>query len=227
MGCAACVAGLAVLVVLAYWVGPIERLDDTVLDAFSTPSGAVHDLAFLVEQLVSPLGQGVAVALACLLALRLGRPRRALFAVALVAGTAVIVQVLKVLLEHARYQPVPGEPFEWFPVAKAFPSGSTAGALSIALAFLFVVPRSWRRATGALGLVFTLAVSLAVLILNYHYPSDVLGGWLVALGWCFALIALTTDGKPRLRPARPLRPRPRGSSRGNSDRVQGAGPGAD
>ena len=28
-----------------------------------------------------------------------------------------------------------------------------------------------------------------MLLLNYHYPSDVLGGWLLAAGWWFALLA--------------------------------------
>jgi undecaprenyl-diphosphatase len=190
-GCLACAISLAILVALAYWVAPAERLDNSVLSAFNTPPGPfVHDLAFLVEQLVSPLSQVIAVVLACLLALRLGRPPRAWFAVALVAGTALIVQVLKIALAHPRYQPVPGERFDWFPNTHAFPSGSSAGALSIALAFLAVVPDGWRRPTATIGIGFTLAVSVSVLVLNYHYPSDVLGGWLVALGWCFALLAL-------------------------------------
>jgi membrane-associated phospholipid phosphatase len=125
-----------------------------------------------------------------LLALWLRRPRRALFAVAEVAGTAAVVQLLKIALEHSRFQPGPGDPFFWHPVAKAFPSGNAAGALAIALAFLLVVPRPWRPATAAIGAAFTLAVSAGLLVLDYHYPSDVLGGWLVALGWCFALLVL-------------------------------------
>ncbi len=47
-----------------------------------------------------------------------------------------------------------------------------------------------RPATAAIGAAFTLAVSVGLLVLDYHYPSDVVGGWLVALGWCFALVAL-------------------------------------
>jgi membrane-associated phospholipid phosphatase len=75
-------------------------------------------------------------------------------------------------------------------VAKSFPSGNSAGALAIALAFLLVVPRPWRPLTAAIGAAFTLAVSVGLLVLDYHYPSDILGGWLVALGCCFALVAL-------------------------------------
>jgi membrane-associated phospholipid phosphatase len=189
-GCLACVASLAVLVAAAYEIGPVVRLDDSVLTALSTPPGSfLNEAAFGVEQLVAPLAWVVAAALACLLAIALHRPRHGLFAAVLIGGTAVIDLTLKVVLEHARYQPAPGEPFEWHPISTAFPSGHSAGALAIALAFLFVVPSTWRRSTAALGTIFTLAVSLGLLVLNYHYPSDILGGWLVALGWFFALLA--------------------------------------
>jgi len=47
-----------------------------------------------------------------------------------------------------------------------------------------------RKPTAVVGFVFTLYISFGVLALNYHYPSDVLAGWLLALGWYFALLAL-------------------------------------
>ena len=71
------------------------------------------------------------------------------------------------------------------------PSGHSAGSLAISLAFLTVVPPSWRRPTAVAGIVFTLYISFGVLLLNYHYPSDVLGGWLLAAGWWFALLAVS------------------------------------
>jgi membrane-associated phospholipid phosphatase len=190
-GLLACAAGLAALLLFAYWVDPFPGWDkDLLLAVRATPRTFANDLAFAVERLVSPLAQIGWTVLAVLLALWLRRPRRALFAVAEVAGTAAIVQLLKIALEHPRFQPGPRDPFFWHPVAKAFPSGSSAGALAIALAFLLVVPRPWRPATAAIGTAFTLAVSAGLLVLDYHYPSDVLGGWLVALGWCFALLVL-------------------------------------
>lgn len=187
----ACVAGFAVVLSLAYWVDPFPGWDKELLLAVRVhPGSFANDLAFDVERLVSPLAQVGWTVLAVLLAVWLRRPRRAVFALAEVAGTAVVVQLLKVALEHPRFQPGPGDPFFWHPVAKSFPSGNSAGALAIALAFLFVVPRPWRRATSAIGAVFTLVVSAGLPVLDYHYPSDVLGGWLIALGWCFGLLAL-------------------------------------
>jgi membrane-associated phospholipid phosphatase len=190
-GLLACIAEFAFVLVLAYWVDPISRWDEDLLLAVrAAPGTFANDFAFAVERLVSPLAQVGWTLLAVLLALWLRRPGRALFAAAEVAGTAVVVQLLKIALEHSRFQPGPGDPFFWHPVAKAFPSGNSAGALAIALAFLLVVPQPWRPTTAAIGTALTLAVSAGLLVLDYHYPSDVLGGWLVALGWCFALLAL-------------------------------------
>jgi undecaprenyl-diphosphatase len=194
VGCLACAIGLIVLVVLAYDVAPLERLDATVLAELNAPSGSfAYGVAHRIEQLVLPLSQVAAATLACLLGLSLGRPREAFVAVALVAGTALLVQALKLLLSHPRYQPVPDlsqEGLTVFPVASSFPSGNSAGALSIAFAFVFVMPDRWRRPTAVVGIVFTLSVSAGLLALNYHFPSDVLGGWLVAAGWCFVLLTL-------------------------------------
>ncbi len=61
----------------------------------------------------------------------------------------------------------------------------------MSLAFLTVVPPAWQRPTAAVGIAFTLFISLGVLLLNYHYPSDVLAGWLLAAGCWFALLRLT------------------------------------
>ena len=98
------------------------------------------------------------------------------------------------LLANPRYQPVPvgSDAYPW---KEAFPSGHSAGSLAWLLAFLSVVPISWRRPTAIAGVVFTLYISFGVLVLNYHYPSDVLGGWLLAAGWWFALLALWKRGQ--------------------------------
>jgi undecaprenyl-diphosphatase len=195
-GCLCCVAGLLAIWVLAYYVAPFEQLDETVLNAISTPSGSlVHDLAFAVQHLVDPICWIVAAALAYLLALLQSRRDHGLFAVAQIAGTAVLVLSLKLVFEHDRPLSIPADEFEWSPIAKAYPSGNSAGALALAMAFLATVPDSWKRPTAFAGGAFALAVGGGLLVLNYHYPSDILGGWLVALGWCFALMALDADRK--------------------------------
>lgn len=216
-GLLACVVGFVLVLVLAYWVGPLERLDRSVLDALSTPTDTlVNEVAYVGFQIVNFRPTWVAVgAAATLIGLVQGRIRDAIFAAFLVAGTGGLVLALKALLANPRYQPVPvgSDAYPW---KDAFPSGHSAGSLAMSLAFLTVVPLSWRRPTAVFGLAFTLYISFGVLVLNYHYPSDVLAGWLLALGWYFALLALLQTGRPRsdCRPG------------GGSDEDQSAGHGA-
>lgn len=199
-GCFVCVAGFIVLLIFAYWVGPAERLDRSVLDAFSTPTDTlVNEVAYVGFLVVNFRPAWVLVgAIAALIALAQWRIRDAVFAAALVAGTGGLVLALKALLANPRYQPVPVDS-DAYPWKDAFPSGHAAGSLAMSLAFLSVVPPSWRRPTAAAGIVFTLYISLGVLLLNYHYPGDVPAGWLLAAGWWLALLALSSrlEARPR------------------------------
>jgi membrane-associated phospholipid phosphatase len=195
-GLLVCAVGFAVIVVLAYWVGPTERLDRSVLDALNTrPDTFINEVSYVGFQIVNFRPAWVlAGALAVLIALAQWRIRDAVFAAALIAGAGGLVLIFKALLANPRYQPVPVDS-DAYPWKEAFPSGHSAGSLAWSLAFLSVVPISWRRPTAIVGVVFTLYISFGVLVLNYHYPSDVLGGWLLAAGWWFALLALWEGGR--------------------------------
>jgi membrane-associated phospholipid phosphatase len=199
-GCLVCVVGFGLVLVLAYWIGPAERFDRSVLDALGTPTDTLLNEVAHVGFLVVDFGPAWVLvgAIAALIALAQWRIRDAVLAVALVAGTGGLVLALKALLANPRYQPVPvgSDAYPW---KDAFPSGHSAGSLAMSLAFLTVVPVSWRRPTTAAGIVFTLYISLGVLLLNYHYPSDVLAGWLLAAGWWLALLALSSrlEARPR------------------------------
>lgn len=188
-GCIACVAGFSLVLVLAYWVGPTERLDRSVLDALSTPTDTlVNEVAYVGFLIVNFRPTWVRVgAIAVLIALAQWRIRDAVLAAVLVAGTGGLVLALKALLANPRYQPIPIDSAA-YPWKDAFPSGHAAGSLAMSLAFLSVLPHSWRRPTAVAGIVFTLYISLGVLLLNYHYPGDVAAGWLLAAGWWFFLL---------------------------------------
>lgn len=206
-GCLVCVAGFATVLVFAYWVGPLERLDRTVLDALSTHVDTLpNQVAYVGFQVVNTKPVWVLVgAIAVLIALVQRRLADAVFAAALIAGAGGLDLALKALLANPRYQPIPlgSDAYPW---KDAFPSGHSAGSLAMSLAFLSVVPLSWRRPTAVVGVAFTLYISFGVLVLNYHYPSDVLAGWLLTAGWWFALLAVFPDLETTSRP--------RGSPRG-------------
>jgi hypothetical protein len=98
-GCLACLAGFSLVLVLAYWVGPAERLDRSVLDALSTPTDTfVNEAAYVGFLVVNFRPAWVLVgAITVLIALAQWRIRDAVLAAALVAGTGGLVLALKAL----------------------------------------------------------------------------------------------------------------------------------
>jgi hypothetical protein len=105
----------------------------------------------------------------------------------LLAGANVSSQVLKPLLAHHR-ELYYGE-FHLNNINDAaFPSGHATAAMALSLAVLMIVPRAYRPVTAALGALFTVGVSFSILVLAWHFPSDVVGGYLAATAW--GLIAL-------------------------------------
>ena len=118
----------------------------------------------------------VGVALTCI-AIARGRPRAALM-VPLILGLAnVTTQALKVLLAEPRFAPGLGNAQI---DAASFPSGHATASMSLALCAVLVVGPRVRPFVAALGSIYAIAVGYAVLTLDWHYPSDVLGGYLVA-----------------------------------------------
>lgn len=183
----ACAAALVALALVAYGIDAAQRADATLLAKFIARDGSLGSLADPIAHLADPLPLLALLIAACAIALWRGRPLDALAAVTVVAGANLTTQMLKVALAHPRYQAVLG-PDQLGPVA--FPSGHATAATSIAIAFAFVVPRDWRLAVAAIGATFVLAVGCSIMVLAWHFPSDVLGGVLVASGWGFAVLAL-------------------------------------
>jgi undecaprenyl-diphosphatase len=186
-GCLCCVLGLALLAQLAFRTEGFGRLDASTLSHLSAHDhGIVAPAASSFSFLADPLPQLALLVGVCAIALYRRRPRLALASVVLVLGANVTTQALKAVLSHPRYQPILG----YHQVGPtAFPSGHATAALAMACAYALVVPRRWRPAAIALGALLTVAVGCSRVVLHRHYPSDVLGSWLVAAGWCFAVVA--------------------------------------
>ena len=185
--CLACAAALVVLVFLAYKFGPVERLDASILArAGLVPFTPRWESANGLAHLADPLPLMLMLLATCGLGLAAGRRREALAAVAVVAGANLTTQMLKGVLAHPRYEYFLGDHAPW---SNAFPSGHATAAASIAVALVLVAPPRLRSLAIALGAGFTAVVSIAVIALQWHYPSDVLGGILIASGWGFAALA--------------------------------------
>ncbi len=200
-----CAAAIAPLAVAAYSYDPAETLDRHLLFDLRREAGLGHTFAAAFVNL-GDLGALLAMlAVVCAIGLAFGRRREVL----VVAGANVTTQVLKGVLEHARTKA-----FEhgWeLPWPNSFPSGHTTAAASIAVALLLVAPAGYRLLAAAVGAALTGAVGLSVVILGWHYPSDVLGALLVVATW--GLCAVGYLRQRRLMPEVGLEPTsPQGQS---------------
>jgi hypothetical protein len=61
--------------------------------------------------------------------------------------------------------------------------------MSFVLCCVLAAPRRMRPFVVAIGAVFAVAVCYSFLALGWHYPSDVLGGFLVATTWTLLAIS--------------------------------------
>jgi membrane-associated phospholipid phosphatase len=193
--CFACTVGLVLLAIFALGVDAGRHLDVRLfLRLVNDPRSEGGGLADAIATLGNPLPVLAMLGVACVIALLRGRPADALAATLVVAGANVTTQLLKFALAHPRVKAAIGaNPFE----ASTFPSGHTTAIASIAIAYAFAVPARLRAPTFVAGAVLVLAVGASVVAVGWHYPSDVLGGILVALGWGFAALALVRLLAPR------------------------------
>ena len=176
MRAAAALAAFAVLAVLVA-LGALASVDRAILTFVQQPHAAWLDLA---ASLVTVFGQTEIVGTIALgVALARLRARRSDWWTPLLIVIVVAAEfVLKLTVPQA---PPPAElarsvplfPFLEAPTAFSFPSGHVAR-----LAFLVAVLR-WPTDVSA-AVVF--AMALTRVYLAEHWPSDVLGGWLLGYG---------------------------------------------
>jgi membrane-associated phospholipid phosphatase len=189
---AACFLGFAAVLAGAYVIAPIGRLDAIALHGLMALDGPFsHRVDYVIVHSADPLP--VTVVLAALFAWgwALGRRREAVGAVALVAGANLTGLILKVALAHPRFHPILGGDQVG---AEAYPSGHATTAMSIALAAVLVAPVRLRVAVASGAAVYAITVSTWLLVLGWHFPSDVLGGLLVSSGFFFLAVAAIRAG---------------------------------
>jgi membrane-associated phospholipid phosphatase len=203
-----CAVALVALFCVAYFLPAAQRLDATALHGFNTlESGILRRPAWMVAFFGGYLPFGPGLAALWVAALKWKRKREAVAATVMMVAAGATAEVLKVVLAHPRFQPVLG-PHQVN--AASFPSGSVTSAMSMTVAALLVAPGRWRALSASFGAVFVLVVSLGVMISAWHFPSDVLGGILVATGYGFVAVAVLRrlDGFPGRRRLQARVPRP-------------------
>jgi membrane-associated phospholipid phosphatase len=188
-GAAAIVAALPLVWWIAVNVGPAHRIDASILNGFTDLKGPrVGPLAQDVAHLCNPQPFVWLAALLVIVALLRRRPRTAVAVAVILAGASVTTQVLKPALATQRVSPLLVDAGQVLPAS--WPSGHATAAMSFALCLILVSPARLRPWAAALGGLFAVAVTFSFLTLDWHYPSDVIGGFLVAMAWTLAAVGV-------------------------------------
>lgn len=188
-GSAAAVALLIFTWFAAFHIGIVEHADQSIYSGF----GGLGSRARLasVAQFVAGLCNPSPYVFLAAVPVAVALARRRLWVVvaigAILLGANVTTQLLKPLLATHRASSLlvgtkPPSPASW-------PSGHATAAMSLALCMVLAVPSRLRPVTAAAGAIFAVAVSYSFLALEWHYPTDVFGGFLVAGIWTLLGVA--------------------------------------
>lgn len=187
MGAALCAGAFLVMLALAYGSPEARGLDASALQGFlGLQGGRVSPVTERLGSLGDPLPVALAAAFLAAIALARGRPRVAALVLLLVGLTSVSSQALKAALAYPRSdEVVDGARVD----PAAFPSGHATASMALALALVLVVAPRLRPVAAVVGSALALAVSFSVISMGWHFPSDVIGGFLLATGWTLVLLA--------------------------------------
>jgi membrane-associated phospholipid phosphatase len=202
-------AGIGVTLLFVIWyaafhVGFFERADQSILRGFAELDRPhVNQVTSFIANLCDPTPYVYFAALVVLVALLRSRPRVAATVGLIMLGANVTTQLLKPLLAVTRVDSLVGHPTVG---AASWPSGHATAAMSLALCCVIVAPARRRPYVAALGAAFAVAVCYSFLELQWHYPSDVFGGFLVAASWTLLGVSALfgIDGRLAQRAGRPV-----------------------
>src|SRR5205823_9520771 len=104
----------------------------------------------------------------------------------------------------------------------SWPSGHATAAAALAMCAVLVAPERMRLRVAVLGAAFALGAGCAMLIREWHMPSDVLGGYLLAGLWTALAVAWLRAAERRW-PRRHLRQADTASAAGSRAAAPAAG----
>jgi undecaprenyl-diphosphatase len=178
--------GLLLLLVRSGWP-PLTSFDRGTVD---TLNQAIADNRIVVTVLTAITNLGARAILfwlvtvsAAVMLIRRQYPLT-VYLVATGLGALILDPAIKMLV--GRLRPIVPDPVAMAP-GYSFPSGHTLDSTVfygvMLLVFLPIIPRRLRKP--AIGLVIALlaAIGFSRVALGVHYPSDVIGGWLLGVAW--------------------------------------------
>jgi len=202
---AAAVAFAAVLAALFVWLGnslPSQRvagLDHSWQEAlFGARHPAADAAARAFDAAGSTVGFAVLTVLFALFFLLAGRRRNALLTVVATAAAWGLNSAAKAWFERPRPEVEALVAADGF----SFPSGNAtigiafAGFAAIALSS-WMQTRTARSITAAVAVIFILLLGISRIYAGVHYPTDILGGFLLG-GACLLVLAALRDTRSRV-----------------------------
>jgi undecaprenyl-diphosphatase len=132
------------------------------------------------------VGLAAALAVAAVVAFLIARRVRfALFWAASVGGVFALDPPLKAVFHRPSFK---GGDY-------SFPSGGAMVSMGFFLAFALTMSPRWRLRALLVGAPLLAGYGGALVYSWWHYPTDVLGGWLVSLAWVAGLWLLLLRGR--------------------------------
>lgn len=133
---------------------------------------------------------------------RAGYRRAALFVLCVSAGVGLVDNALKLVFARER----PEASLRMVRASGyAFPSGHAMASTAVYVALAHVLcglSRSRRWWAIPMAALLAWVVGCSRVYLNVHHPTDVLGGWVLGLGWYVLLVQLMLRGDRGLEPRR-------------------------
>ena len=164
------------------------RIDATIMTGFVGLGGPrVDRLADAVAHLADPTPFALATVAIVTAALVRRRPWLAVMTGVVLIGANATTQALKVLTAEPR---LASAMTGGYVDAASWPSGHATAAMVLALCLIAVSPARLRPLAVVLGSALALAVGYSVLLLGWHFASDVVGAFCVAAAWALAALAV-------------------------------------
>lgn len=194
-GALALCALLILLWVAEFHVAAVQRLDARIFNGFFGLGQRPHvgGLASFIAGLCDPSRY----VFLCVAPLAIALWRRRYLLAAVIAATLLAANATTEVLKPLLASPRPGGVTIHHVSEVSWPSGHATAAMTLALCIVLACPPHRRPYAAALGAAFAVAVSYSFLSLGWHYPSDVLGGFLVASIWTLLAVATYTRYRDR------------------------------
>ena len=188
----ACALALGVTGLLAFEWSPARSVDAQSLAGFTRLSAhpRLADIASWVASGATLLGFAVGGAILAAVALARRRHRLAVAVPITLIGAVGTAELLKHVVIHTRHSHFLTASDQI--AASSWPSGHAAAATTLALCAVVVAPPVLRTLTALLAAAASIGVGYVVLVLGWHFPSDVVGGILVAAGWVWVMLAVVS-----------------------------------